>query len=130
MDTFDAIFIGSGINSLVGAAVLAKAGWRVCVLERNSWLGGAIRTSEISAPGFLHDLYSAWHPLFAGSEAYGILKADLTARGLEYLNTDLPTAGLSPDGVAAFLSTSQSTNEQEFEKLALGDGAAWGQTCA
>jgi phytoene dehydrogenase-like protein len=130
MDTCDAVFVGSGINSLVGAAILAKAGWKVCVLERNSWLGGAIRTAEITEPGFHHDLYSAWHPLFAGSEAYGILKADLTARGLEYLNTDLPAAGLSPDGTAAFLSTSQSANEQEFEKLSPGDGAAWAQMSA
>jgi phytoene dehydrogenase-like protein len=130
MDNCDAVFVGSGINSLVGAAILAKAGWKVCVLERNSWLGGAIRTAEITEPGFLHDLYSAWHPLFAGSAAYGILKADLTARGLEYLNTDLPTAGLSPDGTGAFLSTSQSANEKEFEKLCPGDGAAWAQVCA
>jgi len=50
MDTYDAVFVGSGINSLTGAALLAKAGWRVCVLERNPWLGGAIRTAEITEP--------------------------------------------------------------------------------
>jgi hypothetical protein len=38
-------------------------------------------------------IYSAWHPLFTGSESY-ILKEDLEARGLEYLNTDYPTAAL------------------------------------
>jgi phytoene dehydrogenase-like protein len=125
MDTFDAIFVGSGINSLTGAALLAKAGWKVCVLERNQWLGGAIRTAEITEPGFIHDLYSAWHPLFAGSESYRILKSDLASRGLEYLNTDLPTGSLSPDGTGAFLSTDANANEQEFERFAAGDGAAW-----
>jgi phytoene dehydrogenase-like protein len=130
MDTYDAVFVGSGINSLVGAAILAKAGWKVCILERNSWFGGAIRTAEITLPGFLHDLYSAWHPLFAGSEAYRILKQDLGTRGLEYLNTDLPTATLFPDGTAAFLSTAQAANEEEFERLAPGDGAAWAETFA
>jgi phytoene dehydrogenase-like protein len=104
---------------------LAKAGWKVCILERNQWFGGAIRTAEISEPGFLHDLYSAWHPLFAGSESYRILKHDLAARGLEYLNTDLPTGSLSPDGTGAFLSTNPSANEEEFERLAPGDGGAW-----
>jgi phytoene dehydrogenase-like protein len=127
MDSFDAVFVGSGINSLVGAAVLAKAGWKVCVLERNSWIGGAIRSANVTVPGFVHDLYSAWHPLFAGSEAYRLLRGDLTARGLEYLNTDYPTGTLFPDGTAAFLSTAQTLNEQEFEKLAPGDGAAWAQ---
>jgi phytoene dehydrogenase-like protein len=125
MDTFDAVFVGSGINSLTGAAILAKAGWKVCVLERNPWFGGAIRTSEITLPGFVHDLFSAWHPLFAGSEAYSVLKPDLTARGLEYLNTEYPTAALLPEGAAAFFSTSQPANEHEFERYASGDGAAW-----
>ena len=45
---YDAVIVGSGINSLVAAALLARSGWSVCVLERNEWLGGAIRTAEIS----------------------------------------------------------------------------------
>ena len=36
------------INSLAGGALLARAGKRVLVLERNDWLGGAIRTGEIT----------------------------------------------------------------------------------
>ena len=51
MARYDAVFVGSGINSLAGAALLAKAGWKVCVLERNDWLGGAIRTVEGLADG-------------------------------------------------------------------------------
>jgi phytoene dehydrogenase-like protein len=124
-NSFDAIFVGSGLNSLTGAALLAKAGWNVCVLERSSWFGGNIRTAEITEPGFIHDLYSGWHPLFTGSEAFRILKKDLESRGLEYLNTDYPTATLFPDGTSAFLSTSQPANIQEFDRLASGDGAAW-----
>lgn len=130
MDTFDAIFVGSGINSLVGAALLSKSGWKVCVLERNAWLGGNIRTAEVTEPGFLHDLYAGWHPLFTGSEAYALLKADLTERGLEYLNTEYPTASYFPDGSAAFLSTLQDHNKKHFEELAPGDGAAWEQVVA
>src|SRR5262249_57457938 len=116
------VVVGRGINCLVGGGVLAKAGWKVCVLERNSWFGGTIRSAEITEPGFVHDLFSAWHPLFVGSEAYSVLARDLGSRGLVYLNTDYPTAALFPDGSAAFLSTSQSLNEQEFERLAHGVG--------
>lgn len=128
MGVYDAIFVGSGINSLVGAAVLARAGWKVCVLERNSWFGGAIRTAEITEPGFLHDIFSGWHPLFAGSEAYALLKGELHARGLQYLNTEYPTAALLPDGSSAFLSTSHQKNCEHFEELGKGDGAAWAAT--
>ncbi len=38
----DAIFIGAGINSLGGAFLLARAGWRVLVVDRNDMPGGAI----------------------------------------------------------------------------------------
>jgi phytoene dehydrogenase-like protein len=124
-DTFDAIFVGSGINSLTGAAILARHGWKVCVLERNSWLGGNIHSAQITEPGFVHDVYSAWHPLFAGSESYRILKSDLEARGLEYLNTEYPTGTLFQDGKPCFLSTSAAANREEFERHAAGDGEAW-----
>ena len=107
---YDAVAIGSGINSLAAAALLAKAGWSVCVLERNDWLGGAIRTAEITEPGFVHEVFASWHPLFTGSAAYAELRGDLEARGLEYLNTDLPTATLFPDGESTFLTTSHEEN--------------------
>src|SRR4029077_16565906 len=123
---FDAVFVGAGVNSLTGAALLARAGWSVCVLERNEVLGGAIRTSDhLTAPGFTHELMASWHPLFAGSAAYAELGDDLRRHGLEYLNTDLPTATLFPDGGAAFLTTSLEANVAEFGRHAAGDGAAW-----
>ena len=123
---FDAVFVGAGVNSLTGAALLARAGWSVCVLERNEVLGGAIRTADdLTAPGFTHELMASWHPLFAGSAAYAELGDDLARHGLEYLNTALPTATLFPDGGAAFLTTSLEDNVAEFARHAAADGAAW-----
>ncbi len=124
-DTYDAVFVGSGINSLAGAALLAKEGRRVLVLERNDWLGGAIKTAEITQRGFVHEVFASWHPLFVGSAAYAQLKDELDGRGLEYLNTELPTASLFPDGSSAFLTTSHEENVAAFELYAGGDGEAW-----
>src|SRR5204862_482425 len=106
--------IGSGINSLACGALLARAGWRVCVLERNEWLGGAIHTAELTEPGWLHDVFSAWHPLWVGGAAHAQLGDDLAARGLEYLNTDLPTATAFPDGHASFLLRTAEGNADEL----------------
>ena len=126
MWTFDAVFVGAGINSLAGAALLSKAGWSVCVLERSDRIGGCIRTSsELTEPGFTHEVLASWHPLFTGSPAYGELKDELARRGLEYLNTELPTATAFPDGSSAFLTTSLESNVAELGRHAPEDGPAW-----
>src|SRR4051794_39735007 len=47
----DAVLIGGGVNGLVTATLLARAGLKVTVLERGERVGGCARTDEI-APGF------------------------------------------------------------------------------
>jgi phytoene dehydrogenase-like protein len=124
--TFDAVLVGSGINTLTAGALLARDGWSVCVLERSDRPGGAIRTeTDYTLPGFTHEVMSSWHPLFQGSAAYAELADDLHARGLEYVNTELPTGTAFPDGAAMFLGTSLEANVAEFDRVAEGDGAAW-----
>src|ERR687898_1761193 len=135
MTGFDAVFVGSGINSLAAAALLAKDGWRVCVLERNDWLGGAIKTVDgLTAPGFRHEVFSSWHPLWVGSPAYAELKPDLDRLGLEYLNTDLPTATAFPNGSSTLLSTDGAANtaelgeawQRQFDQFMAGADVAFG----
>ena len=74
--SYDAVIVGSGINSLAAGALLAREGWSVCVLERNDYLGGAIRTAEITEPGYLHEVFSSWHPLWVGGAAHARLGDD------------------------------------------------------
>jgi phytoene dehydrogenase-like protein len=49
--SYDAIIIGAGHNGLVTACYLARAGWKVLVLERRYVVGGACVTEEVW-PGF------------------------------------------------------------------------------
>jgi phytoene dehydrogenase-like protein len=126
----DAIIVGSGVNSLACGAFLARAGWRVAVLERESELGGAVRTAELTEPGFQHDVFSAWHPLWVGGPAHAELGDALAERGLEYLNTVHPTGTLFPDGESAFLTTATDGNAAELDRHAPGDGDAWRETIA
>ena len=44
---YDAIVIGAGHNGLTSAAFLARAGLKVLVLERNSYIGGAAVSREL-----------------------------------------------------------------------------------
>ena len=62
MTTPDAIVIGSGPNGLVGANLLADRGWEVLVLEAQPDPGGAVRSGELTEPGFVHDRFSAFYP--------------------------------------------------------------------
>ncbi|HZL54473.1 MAG TPA: NAD(P)/FAD-dependent oxidoreductase [Solirubrobacteraceae bacterium] len=97
----DAIVIGSGHNGLVAAAYMARAGLAVEVLERNPRAGGAVTSEELTEPGFVHDTFSAWHPLFKLSAAFAELGEDLARRGLAYAESPHETtATVRSDGRA------------------------------
>ncbi len=130
MAEHDAVIVGSGINSLAAAALLSRGGWSVCVLEAKDELGGAVKTAELTEPGFLHDVFSAWHPIWVGGAAHAELGDELAHRGLDYLNTAHPTGTLYPDGEASFLTTSTDRNAAELDRHASGDGEAWRRVVA
>jgi phytoene dehydrogenase-like protein len=92
------------------------------VLERNPVAGGAVATEELTLPGFLHDTFSSWHPLFMGSAAYAELGAELEARGLRYRNTDAPTGVAFGDGEALVALRDPQRTAEGFRPE---DGAAF-----
>lgn len=54
-----AIIIGSGFAGLSAASFLAKAGWRVTVLEKQSTPGG--RARQLKDAGFTYDMGPSWY---------------------------------------------------------------------
>lgn len=125
MSDFDYIIVGSGINALVAAALLGKKGRKVLLLEREATIGGCLRSAEIIAPGFVHDVMATTMVLFLTSPAYAALGPDLAARGLEFAHADLPTGVLRPDGAHVVFSKDRDRNIMTFEALAAGDGKAF-----
>jgi phytoene dehydrogenase-like protein len=95
---YDAIVIGAGVNGLAAALHLAAKGWTVAVLERAAVAGGAVKTAEITLPGFRHDLYAMNLSLFAGSPFFAAHKERLLAAGLEFVSAERSFATAFPDG--------------------------------
>jgi phytoene dehydrogenase-like protein len=98
----DAVVIGAGPNGLVAANVLADAGWSVLVLEAAGEPGGAVRSGELTVPGFSHDLCSAFYPLAAASPV--IIELELERHGLRWRHSPAVLAHVFPDGRHVLLS--------------------------
>lgn len=77
-----AIVVGSGPNGLACAAVLAKRGVEVTVLEAEDRIGGGTRSSELTLPGLLHDECAATHPMTVTGPA--TVELGLERYGLEF----------------------------------------------
>jgi phytoene dehydrogenase-like protein len=78
--------MGSGQNTLGAAAYLAKAGKKVAVLERHSFIGGGAVTIERNAPGFKYDLHSVAHVLIQANPLILNDELGLKSRfGLKYM---------------------------------------------
>src|SRR2546423_13949137 len=96
-----ACVIGAGPNGLSAAIVLAQKGLHVDVFEAQPKPGGAVRTLDLTLPGFLHDLGSAVYPLAAGSPFFSSLP--LRHHGLEWIHSPAPLAHPFDDGTAITL---------------------------
>lgn len=86
-ERFDFVIAGAGHNSLVCAAYLAKADYKVLVLEGRPTIGGGCKTAEVCLPGFKEDLCSSVHAGFQSNPALKELR--LSDYGLEYIDPEL-----------------------------------------
>lgn len=86
-ERFDYVVAGAGHNSLVCAAYLAKAGYKILVLEGRPTIGGGCKTAEVCLPGFKEDLCSSVHSGFQNNPA--LKELSLADHGLEYIDPEL-----------------------------------------
>lgn len=121
----DAVVVGAGPNGLVAANTLADAGWDVLVLEANDQPGGAVRTAEVTVPGFRTDLFSAFYPLAAASPVMRGL--ELGDHGLRWTHSPTVLAHPRRDLPAALLSRDLDRTAASFDLGAPGDGAAFAE---
>ena len=119
----DAVVIGAGPNGLVAANVLADAGWSVVVLEAQAEPGGAVRTKELTLPGFRHDVFSAFYPLAVASPV--LRSMNLEHHGLRWCRTPIALAHPTPDGRCAYVSNDADETAASINSYQQGDGESW-----
>lgn len=127
MSQVDAVVIGAGPNGLVASIALADAGWDVVVVEANPHVGGAVHSAEVTAPGFVTDMFSAFYPLAAASPV--IRDLDLGAHGLEWTGAPDVLAHVLEDGGVAVLRGSAEDTAKGLDEEFDGDGDAWLAMC-
>lgn len=121
--TADAVVVGAGPNGLVAANALGDAGWDVVLVEEQDEVGGAVRSAEVTAPGHVSDLFSAFYPLAAASPI--IRDLHLEQHGLTWRHAPDVLSHVLDDGRAAVLRLDPDDTAAGLDEEAAGDGDAW-----
>ncbi len=118
---FDAIIIGGGHNGLVCAAYLARAGHKVCVLERRHVLGGCATTEELW-PGYKVSTAAYVISLFLPQI---IRELKLKEYGLTILPRNPSSFTPLPDGRSLLMGPDADLCRREISKFSTKDAAAY-----
>ena len=118
-----AVVIGSGPNGLAAAIALVRAGRAVTVLEAADTPGGAVRTQELTLPGFRHDTFSSVYPATAASPVFAGMP--LGRFGLDWVHPQACSAHPLPGGRALALYRDLDRTAEGLNAARLGDGDAW-----
>ena len=121
----DAIIIGSGHNSLACALYLLRAGWSVRILERADLPGGAVKTLELTEPGFHHDWAAMNLTNFRNSGFYADFGPDLERRGCAFVTANNCFASVYDDGTWFGVGTDVKANLARVGALSERDAATW-----
>ena len=118
---FDCIVIGGGHNGLIAAAYLARAGKRVCVLERRDVLGGCSVTEELW-PGYR---------VSTASYVVSLLLPEITEQlklkqnGLKILPRNPSSFTPMQDGRHLMLGPDTQKNQEQIGKFSQNDAEAF-----
>ncbi|MDR3466889.1 MAG: NAD(P)/FAD-dependent oxidoreductase [Xanthobacteraceae bacterium] len=125
MDAVDVVVVGAGHNGLAAAVHLLARGWSVAVVESRDVAGGAVKTREVTLPGFRHDLCAMNLSMFAGSPFFAAYKDELLAQGLGFVPAVDCFASVFRDHTYLGVSTDLDKTAGGIAALSAKDAEAW-----
>src|SRR6267154_2768405 len=118
---YDAIIIGAGHIGLVTSCYLAKAGWKILMLERRHLVGGACVTEEVF-PSYKVSTAAYVNSLFR-KQIVRDLK--LASYGFAVLERSPSSFSPFPDGRSLLLGPDADWTQREIAKFSAKDAAAY-----
>lgn len=122
------VVIGAGVGGLASAALLARGGARVTLLEKGPIVGG--RAGLLQIDGYTWDTGPSWYLMREAFDQFYALMGTSTAEQLELIDLDpryrVYFEGERPDGPAEMLDVvaDADANFAHFDTLSPGDGQA------
>ncbi len=115
---YNAIIVGGGHNGLVTACYLARANWKVLVLERRYIVGGACVTEENVFPGFKVSTAAYVNSLFRPE-----IIRDLKLDSYGFAQIERNPSSFTPflDGRHLFLGPDGTMNREQIAKFSKKD---------
>jgi phytoene dehydrogenase-like protein len=123
MVNYDVIVVGAGHNGLTTACYLAKAGYKVLVLERRNIIGGAVVTETDIFPGFRIDTCSSYHVVIHGTPV--VQDLELEKFGLEYIDIDPWAFAPFPNGNHIIFYRDVAKTAESIAKFSPEDAEAY-----
>jgi len=121
MKYYDAIIIGSGVNSLVAAAILGKKGKKVLVLESRNEIGGLSSRLKFNN-GYLCNMI---HDNIKWIDPRILKELKLKNNGLKFIKPDLVRVALGEDGKHIFFNRDPLKTANSIENFSKTDANKW-----
>ncbi len=121
----DIVVAGAGHNSLIAGAYLARAGFKVLVLEARDVIGGNTVSEELTLPGFSHDSCSSAHVLIQSNPLLRDNELGLDGYGLQYVYTDPAVVMPFEDGSSLTMWRDRAQTVAELARFSARDAAAY-----
>jgi phytoene desaturase len=117
------VIIGSGVGGMGAAALLAKDGYRVTVLEKNEQLGG--RASLLEKDGFLFDMGPSWYLMPDVFERFFKAMGATTSDFFNLVRLKPHYRIFHADGTYSEISGNLEQDKALFERIEPGSAAAF-----